>query len=92
VKSVESALPILKSFSTRKILTRKISKAFIPCFWSLLKPIERLMEFVNMVRIFIIFKVRRLFHIDFLFDRSVQEISLDVHLIKLEIMVTSIGK
>jgi hypothetical protein len=45
-----------------------------------------------MVRIFIIFKIRRLFHIDFLFDRSVQEISLDVHLIKLEIMVTSIGK
>jgi hypothetical protein len=71
VKSVESALAILKPFSTRKISTRKISKAFIPCFWSLLKPIERLMDFVNMVRIFIIFKSRRLFHINFLFDRSI---------------------
>jgi hypothetical protein len=50
------------------------------------------MEFVYMVRIFFIFKARRLFHIDFLFDRSIQEGTLDVYLIKLEIMVSSIGK
>jgi hypothetical protein len=36
-----------------------------------------------MVRIFFIFKIQRLFHIDFLFDRSVQEITLNIHLIKL---------
>jgi hypothetical protein len=40
-----------------------------------------------MVRIFIIFKAWRLFHIDFLFDRT-----LKVHFIKLKIMVTSVGK
>jgi hypothetical protein len=43
-------------------------------------------------RIFFIFKARRLFHIDFFFDRSIQEGTLDVHLIKLETMVSSIGK
>jgi hypothetical protein len=58
----------------------------------LVKHIERLMEFVNMVRTFFIFKAWRLFHIDFLFDRSIQEGTLDVHLIKLEIMMSSIGK
>jgi hypothetical protein len=50
------------------------------------------MKFVHMVRVFFIFKAQRLFHIDFLFDRYVQESTLDVHLIKLEIMVSSIGK
>jgi hypothetical protein len=50
------------------------------------------MEFVYMVRIFFIFKAQRLFHIDFLFDRSIEEDTLDVYLIKLEIMVSSIGK
>jgi hypothetical protein len=45
-----------------------------------------------MVRIFFIFKVQMLFHIDFLFDRSVEEDTLDVYLIKLEIMVSIIGK
>jgi hypothetical protein len=50
------------------------------------------MKFVQMVRIFFIFKAQWLFHIDFLFDRSIQESTLDIHLIKLEIMVSSIGK
>jgi hypothetical protein len=45
-----------------------------------------------MVRIFFIFKARRLFHIDFLFGRPVQGDTLDVHLIKLEIIVSSMGK
>jgi hypothetical protein len=45
-----------------------------------------------MIRILFIFKARRFFHIDFLFDRSVQEGTLDVHLIKLEIIVSSIDK
>jgi hypothetical protein len=50
------------------------------------------MEFVYMVRIFFIFKARMLFHIDFLFDGFVQEGILAIHLIKLEIMMSSIGK
>jgi hypothetical protein len=45
-----------------------------------------------MVRIFFIFKARRLLHIDFFFYRSVQESTLDGHLLKLETMVSSIGK
>jgi hypothetical protein len=45
-----------------------------------------------MVRIFFIFKAQRLFYIDFLFDRSIQEDTLDIHLIKLEIMMSSIDK
>jgi hypothetical protein len=50
------------------------------------------MKFVYMIRIFFIFKVWRFFYIDFLFDKSVQEGTLGVYLIKLEIMVSSIGK
>jgi hypothetical protein len=49
------------------------------------------MKFIYMVRIFFIFKAQRLFDIDFFFDRSIQEGTLDVHLIKLETMVSSIG-
>jgi hypothetical protein len=45
-----------------------------------------------MIKIFFIFKARRLLHIDFFFDGSVQESTLDVHLIKIETMVCSIGK
>jgi hypothetical protein len=55
-------------------------------------PIERLMEFVYMVRIFFVFKAWRLLHIDFFFDRPIHEGTLDVHLIKLKIMMSRIGK
>jgi hypothetical protein len=41
----------------KTILNEKIPKAFIPYFWSLVEPIERLMEFIYMVRIFFILKV-----------------------------------
>jgi hypothetical protein len=87
VKSVESVVLILKL-----IFNKKIPKAFITYSWSLFEPMKRLMVFVYMVRIFFIFKARRLFHINFLLDKSVQEDTLDVHLIKLKIMVSSIGK
>jgi hypothetical protein len=33
----------------KTIFNKKISKAFIPCSWCLLKPIERLMDSINMV-------------------------------------------
>jgi hypothetical protein len=45
-----------------------------------------------MVRMFFIFKARRLLLIDLFFDRFVSEGTLDIHLIKLKIMVSSIGK
>jgi hypothetical protein len=37
---------------------KKISKAFIPCSWSLLKPIECLIELINMVGIPFILEAR----------------------------------
>jgi hypothetical protein len=55
-------------------------------------PIECLVELIDMVRIFLIFKAQWLLHIDFLLDRPIQERTFDIHLIKLEIMVSSIGK
>jgi hypothetical protein len=73
-------------------LGEKIPKAFIPYSRSLLKPIEHLMELIHMIRIFLIFKARWLLHKDFLLDRPIQESTFDIHLVKLEIMVSSIGK
>jgi L-rhamnose mutarotase len=74
----------------KTIVNEKVPKAFIPCSRGLLKPIKCLMEFIHMVRILFIFIAWRLFQIDF-FDRSVHESTLDVRLIKLETMVSSIG-
>jgi hypothetical protein len=39
----------------------------------LLEPIERLREFINMVRILTIFKAGRLLNIDLFFDWSIEE-------------------
>jgi hypothetical protein len=58
----------------------------------LLEPIKRLREFIHMVRILTIFKAGRLLNIDLLLDWSIEEGTLHVHLIKLEAMVSSIGK
>jgi hypothetical protein len=58
----------------------------------LLEPIKRLREFIHMVRVLIIFKAGRLLIIDLLLDWSIEEGTLPVHLIKLEAMVSSIGK
>jgi hypothetical protein len=41
----------------KTIFNKKISKSFIPYSWCLLKPIEHLMEFIDIVRIFFTFKV-----------------------------------
>ncbi len=73
-------------------MMEKISKAFIPCSWCLLKPIEHLMEFIDMVRISFTFKAGWLLHIQFFFNWTIQEGVVDVHLIKLKTMVSSIGK
>jgi hypothetical protein len=40
----------------KTIFNKKISKTFIPYSWCLLKLIECLIEFIDMVRIFFIFK------------------------------------
>jgi hypothetical protein len=45
-----------------------------------------------MVRVLTIFKAGRLLNIDLLFDRSIEEGTLHVHLVKLKAMVSSIGK
>jgi hypothetical protein len=45
-----------------------------------------------MVRILFTFKVEWLLHIHFLFDWTIQEGTLDIHLIKLKIMMHNIGK
>jgi hypothetical protein len=74
------------------ISDKEIFKAFIPCSWGLLEPIKRLREFINMVRLLTIFKAGRLLNIDLFLDRSVEEGTLHVHLIKLEAMVSSIGQ
>jgi hypothetical protein len=58
----------------------------------LLEPVKHLREFVNMIRVLTIFKVRRLLNIDLLLDWSIEEGTLHVHLIKLEAMVSSISK
>jgi hypothetical protein len=50
----------------------KISKAFILCSWSLLKPIERLRELINMVGISVILDARGLVHIYLLLDWSIE--------------------
>jgi hypothetical protein len=44
------------------IFNKEVPKAFIPCFWCLLKPIERLIEFIDMVRISFTFKAGWLLH------------------------------
>jgi hypothetical protein len=45
-----------------------------------------------MVRILTVFKARRLLNIDLFLDRSIEEGTLHVYLIKLKAMVNSIGK
>jgi hypothetical protein len=58
----------------------------------LLEPIKRLIEFIDMVRVLTILNTERLLNIDLLLDWSIKEGTLHVHLIKLEAMVSSIGK
>jgi hypothetical protein len=50
------------------------------------------MKFINMVRILFTFKAGRLFHIRLFFGLIIQEDTLDIHLIKLKIMMSNIDK
>jgi hypothetical protein len=74
------------------IRNKKISKAFIPCSWGLLKSIERLRESVDVVGIPVILEARGLFDINVLLDWSIKEGALHVHLKQLKRMVSSIGQ
>jgi hypothetical protein len=64
----------------KTVIEKKILKAFIPCSRSLLKPVERHMELVHMVGEFWIFEAWWLLYIYFFLERSIQESTLDIHL------------
>jgi hypothetical protein len=55
----------------KALFEKEFIKAFIPCSWCLLKPVERLMEFVDVVAKLGIFKARWLLDIDKLLDRAI---------------------
>jgi hypothetical protein len=76
----------------KTIFNKKVHKAFIPYSWWLLKSIKSLMEFIDLVRIFFTFKAGWSLHIHFFFDWTIQEGALDINLIKLKTMVSSIDK
>ena len=65
----------------KALFEQEFLKAFIPCSWCLLKPIECLLEFVDVVGEFGIFKTRWLLNIDKFLNRAVEECTIDIHLI-----------
>jgi hypothetical protein len=76
----------------KTVLEKKFLKALIPCSRSLLEPIERLMELVHMVGEVWIFKAWWLPNINFFLERSIQEHAIHIHLMKLEVMMSSVGQ
>jgi hypothetical protein len=65
----------------KALFEKEVLKAFIPCSWCLLKLIERLLGFVDVVWELGIFKAWWLLHINKLLDRAVEECTLDIHLV-----------
>jgi hypothetical protein len=65
----------------KALFEQEFLRAFIPCSWCLLKPIERLLEFVNIVGELGIFKTRWLLNIDKFLNRAIEEYTLHIHLI-----------
>ena len=65
----------------KALFKQEFLKAFIPCSWCLLKTIECLLEFVDMVGELGIFKARWLLNIDKFLNRAVEECTLHIHLI-----------
>jgi hypothetical protein len=70
---------------------KKISKAFIPRSWGLLKSIKCLRELVHMVGVPIILEARGLLHVHLLHNWPIEESALHIHLKKLEGKVSIIG-
>ena len=75
----------------KALFEQEFLKAFIPCSWCLLKPIEHLLEFIDMVGELGIFKPRWLLHVHQLLYWAVEECTLDIHLVQLEVMMDSKG-
>jgi hypothetical protein len=65
----------------KALLEQEFLKTFIPCSWCLLKPIERLLKFVDMVGKLGIFKTRWLLNIDKILYGAIEECTLDIYLI-----------
>jgi hypothetical protein len=55
----------------KTIFNKEVPKTFIPYSWCLFKPIERLIEFIDMVRISFTFKAGWLLHIYLFFDWTI---------------------
>ena len=75
----------------KALFEQKFLKAFISCSWCLLKPIVRLLEFIGMVGELGVFKPRWLLHIHQLLYWAIEECTLDIHLVQLEVMMGSKG-
>ena len=65
----------------KALFEQEFLKAFIPLSWCLLKPIERLLEFVDVVGELGIFKTLWLLNIDNFLNGAIEECTLYVHLI-----------
>jgi hypothetical protein len=74
-KRIGSALSISKPF------LKRVGLAFIPSSRSLFKPIERLMELVDVVGNLWIFKSRWLLNIDQFGNWSIKKGTLHIHLV-----------
>ena len=65
----------------KALFKQEFLKAFIPYSWCLLKPIERLLEFVGMIGKLMIFKARWLLNIEKFLNGAVEECAIHIHLI-----------
>ena len=65
----------------KALFKQEFLKPFIPCSWCLIKPIERLLEFVDVVGELGIFKTWWLLNIDKFLNGAIEECTLHVHLI-----------
>ena len=71
---------------------QQLPKVLIPRMWGLFEAIECLVEAIDMVRKVGVLKPGRLSHIHQLTKRAVQEGTLNIHLLQLEIIVVGIGQ
>jgi hypothetical protein len=71
----------------KALFEQEFLQAFIPCSWCLLKPIECLLEFEDVVGELGIFEARWLLNIDYLLYWAIEECTLDIHLVQLEVMM-----
>ena len=65
----------------KALFKQEFLKTFIPCSWCLLKLIECLLEFVDMVGELMIFKAQWLLNIDKFLNRAIEKCTLHIHLI-----------